>query len=226
MLVNNFLAHSILLCFNAAMGYLVTAIKHFRNDLGDSQQAFATRLGLSVRAIANYEAGRTPTIAVLERLISLAEKEHRQDLITHFTKAYRSVAGDDARPRTKEEKAFSKAIVYLVRNRHLTPNWGDITQSLVAGLASLSSDSTGTRMSGEAAICLTKEALQRLGNPAQTEMTKLAREVQAETGKSFWIAYEETVAKFPELQSRIEREHAADSDNVTAGRPRGKRKKK
>lgn len=31
-------------------------IRSLRNYLGDSQQAFATRLGLSISAIANYEA--------------------------------------------------------------------------------------------------------------------------------------------------------------------------
>jgi transcriptional regulator with XRE-family HTH domain len=34
---------------------LSSAVKQLRKRLGESQQAFATRLGLSIRTIANYE---------------------------------------------------------------------------------------------------------------------------------------------------------------------------
>jgi transcriptional regulator with XRE-family HTH domain len=33
------------------------ALKRIRRKYGESQQAFATRLGISIRALANYEAG-------------------------------------------------------------------------------------------------------------------------------------------------------------------------
>lgn len=49
-------------------------IKNLRRHLTDSQQAFSNRLGVSVRAVANYEAGRTPNAAVLFKLASLAHQ--------------------------------------------------------------------------------------------------------------------------------------------------------
>lgn len=40
---------------------LSEACRRLRKVTGDSQQAFATRLGLSIRAIVNYENGRKPS---------------------------------------------------------------------------------------------------------------------------------------------------------------------
>ena len=51
---------------------VASAGKKLRSKLGDSQQAFANRRGLSVRAIANYERGRRPSGAVLFEMVDLA----------------------------------------------------------------------------------------------------------------------------------------------------------
>ena len=45
-----------------------------RSTLGISQQEFATRLGLSIRAIVNYEKDRTPQGSILARLHQFAAK--------------------------------------------------------------------------------------------------------------------------------------------------------
>ena len=51
---------------------LNTAVKELRNALGLSQQAFATQLGLSIRAVVNYEKNRAPTARALAQLEQLA----------------------------------------------------------------------------------------------------------------------------------------------------------
>lgn len=59
------------------MIFLVTlneAVKSMRAELGISQQEFATRLGLSIRAIVNYEKDRTPEGPMLARLHQFAAK--------------------------------------------------------------------------------------------------------------------------------------------------------
>jgi transcriptional regulator with XRE-family HTH domain len=59
---------------------LATAIKGLRAQYGDSQQAFAARMGLSIRAIANYEKDRVPTLSVLAKLAIHARLAKRPDL--------------------------------------------------------------------------------------------------------------------------------------------------
>lgn len=54
------------------MNELVASVKELRSRLNVSQQVFANRLGISARAVANYEAGRTPTRGVLFSLAMLA----------------------------------------------------------------------------------------------------------------------------------------------------------
>jgi transcriptional regulator with XRE-family HTH domain len=54
---------------------LIQAIKDLRLHFGESQSTFAARLGLSKRAITNYEIDRRPTTMVLARLAKLASDE-------------------------------------------------------------------------------------------------------------------------------------------------------
>jgi transcriptional regulator with XRE-family HTH domain len=66
---------------------VATAVKELREHFGDSQQAFATRMKLSIRAIANYEATRVPTASVLALFGVTAAKAGRRDLIEVFATA-------------------------------------------------------------------------------------------------------------------------------------------
>jgi transcriptional regulator with XRE-family HTH domain len=66
---------------------VATAVKELREHLGDSQQAFATRMKLSIRAIANYEATRVPTGSVLALFADTATKAGRRDLSELFIRA-------------------------------------------------------------------------------------------------------------------------------------------
>ena len=54
---------------------LNAAIKKMREVIGESQQAFATRIGVSIRGLANYEKDRVPSLIVLGRLQELARTE-------------------------------------------------------------------------------------------------------------------------------------------------------
>ena len=56
------------------------AVKSLRTSLDDSQQAFAVRLGMSIRAIASFEKTRTPSLGTLHRLRKLAtDTGHHQE---------------------------------------------------------------------------------------------------------------------------------------------------
>ena len=69
------------------MDWVVSAVKALRQHLGDSQQAFANRLGLSIRAIANYEKDRRPTGMALVLLARAATAAGKKDLVTPFMSA-------------------------------------------------------------------------------------------------------------------------------------------
>jgi transcriptional regulator with XRE-family HTH domain len=59
------------------MDPLIRAVRELRGHLGDTQQAFAHRLGLSIRAIANYEKDRRPTGTALAALARAAQDAER-----------------------------------------------------------------------------------------------------------------------------------------------------
>jgi hypothetical protein len=55
-------------------------VVELRKHLGWSQQSFASSLGLSIRAIANYEAGKIPNCRVQEILVKAAQDCGREDI--------------------------------------------------------------------------------------------------------------------------------------------------
>ena len=69
------------------------AVRELRRHTGDSQQAFATRLGLSISAIANYERNRAPTGRSLAQLQRLAKEVRREDLWNIFRNALNDELG-------------------------------------------------------------------------------------------------------------------------------------
>lgn len=64
------------------------AVKVLRQRLQKSQQAFATRLDLSISTIATYEAGRNPTGRSLVALADLARVSNHNDLAGVFWLAF------------------------------------------------------------------------------------------------------------------------------------------
>src|SRR5689334_5702709 len=75
------------ICLNSIMSDLVMAVRELRAALGDTLQAFATRLGMSISAIANYEGGRDPSGKALYKLERLAMAQGRHDLALVFARA-------------------------------------------------------------------------------------------------------------------------------------------
>ena len=69
------------------MDPLITGVRALRKKLGESQQKFAIRLGLSLRAIANYEKDRRPTGMALAALSRAAEETGASDLKYLFMQA-------------------------------------------------------------------------------------------------------------------------------------------
>jgi transcriptional regulator with XRE-family HTH domain len=69
------------------MDPLAKDVRELRQHLGESQQAFATRLGLSIRAIANYEKDRRPTGMALLALARAAAAAGLGLLTDHFMSA-------------------------------------------------------------------------------------------------------------------------------------------
>ena len=75
------------------MDPVVKAVRALRQHFGDSQQAFATRLGLSIRAIANYEKDRRPAGMALVSLARAASDAGKQDLTYRFMTAFMDELG-------------------------------------------------------------------------------------------------------------------------------------
>jgi transcriptional regulator with XRE-family HTH domain len=64
-----------------------------RSEYGESQQAFANRLGISIRAVANYEKDRVPRGKTLYALEIAAEQAGRKDLSAIFEDALQAELG-------------------------------------------------------------------------------------------------------------------------------------
>jgi len=63
------------------------AVRALRASLGESQQAFATRIGISIRALANYEKNRLPSGKALFKMMDLVAESGREDWRALFRQA-------------------------------------------------------------------------------------------------------------------------------------------
>jgi transcriptional regulator with XRE-family HTH domain len=67
---------------------LTEAVKALRGRLKESQQAFATRLGISIRGLVNYEKDREPPLALLLKLAAVAREAGDERLADVFQWAF------------------------------------------------------------------------------------------------------------------------------------------
>ena len=67
---------------------LTKAVKALRWRLDESQQAFATRLGISIRGLVNYEKDRDPPLALLLKLAAVARDAGDEELANVFQWAF------------------------------------------------------------------------------------------------------------------------------------------
>ena len=93
------------------------AVKELRNRLELSQQVFATNLGLSIRAISNYEKDRIPGARPLSQLERCATANKQPDLAQTFADAlaiHLRLGRSDRPPLTPEERYFERAFYRCV----------------------------------------------------------------------------------------------------------------
>jgi transcriptional regulator with XRE-family HTH domain len=103
------------------------AVRELRRALGDTQQAFAQRLGLSIRAVANYEKDRQPDAKSLMLLARAARETDREDLVEQFAQRFRKEMNDPNAQMsliTDKEIALKEEIGRaLILNN--TPQWAE-----------------------------------------------------------------------------------------------------
>jgi len=116
------------------MDDLVSAVRELRKALGDSQQAFATRLGMSMRAIANYETDRAPSGRALYKLEQLARASGQYELAHKFAQA---LATEMEWVQEAGQPVWTGLVRELVRNQKLCAGWPDIAAALVGELEKL-----------------------------------------------------------------------------------------
>jgi transcriptional regulator with XRE-family HTH domain len=66
---------------------LIATVRKLREALGDTQQAFADRLGLAIASVIRYERNRVPRGKALARLENVASANGFEDYSTIFRKA-------------------------------------------------------------------------------------------------------------------------------------------
>ncbi|MEN6533142.1 MAG: helix-turn-helix transcriptional regulator [Bryobacteraceae bacterium] len=87
------------------MKNLKIAVRELRKEFGETQQEFATRLGLAISTVVRYELSREPSGEILLTLGRLAEEKNRRDLRDMFSRAYLH--------EKTEEPGTDKALLYL-----------------------------------------------------------------------------------------------------------------
>lgn len=88
---------------------LSQAVIELRTTLGETQQAFAGRLGVAIATIARYETVRPPSGKALAQLQSLAAKEGRREIAEVFRRALVFELGQTADGRLGE-------VIFLIRS--------------------------------------------------------------------------------------------------------------
>jgi transcriptional regulator with XRE-family HTH domain len=100
-----------------------SAVKQIREKLGDTQEAFARRLGTTLRSITRYESNRIPTPEVMSRLIFLAADNKLLEEAEVLQRAFRERTGANfpqqprGRPLTAHEYYLDQAFRRVVFER-------------------------------------------------------------------------------------------------------------
>jgi transcriptional regulator with XRE-family HTH domain len=183
------------------------AIRQLRAALSANQSELAQRLGLSIRAIANYEGGRIPKSAVLQRLIALARKAERADLAAVFAAALQG-GMEEYLASVAEERVWSDAVAALVRGKE-SKHWPRVQRSIVTALESLRRQPSWANDEQLAGVLL--EARYRLSDTAERKLSDLAKARQSATGEPYFQAYSTILLQNPQLyeQYQLQRARAA-----------------
>ena len=194
------------------MDSLGPAVKKLRAALGLTQPAFAKRVGLSVRAIANYEKDREPGGEVLRRFGSLAARHELDSLAKIFYDAFAKEIQGRTNPGTGEETAYTQAILLLLRNRSVGSGWRQVSTEVIAALESLIAEAR-KRLSLKAGLVKMEEVLVELryhaAPNAEQKIHELARARSDATGEAFEQAYVHVVYERPDLYEEYLEDRAA-----------------
>jgi transcriptional regulator with XRE-family HTH domain len=92
------------------------AVRELRRAYGEAQQAFATRLDMSMASIANYETGaREPDGASAVKLARAAAAKSRPDLQRVFDEIIRDAMGGLVAPiHTEDENRKVRALQFIL----------------------------------------------------------------------------------------------------------------
>jgi transcriptional regulator with XRE-family HTH domain len=182
------------------------AVRQLRVVTGETQQSFAQRLGVSIRAVTNYEKDRAPNDAALFRLAKLSRQVGRVDLAQVFSAALSDELQEVVEPMTKEERVWSAVVLALLRHRELT-DWPKMGHLLVKELQKLLRRHDLPAAEDLAAVLL--EARYNLASKAELELQNLAKARQAKTGETYYQAYSQVLIENPDLYTRYLQERAA-----------------
>jgi len=200
---------------NAFMSDLANSVRELRRTYGDNQQSFAQRVGLSPRAIANYETNRMPNPKALLKFAKLAAAINRSDLASAFTSAFHLQVGESTIDVTDE--LHRAALVAIHENNE--PEWIERELATLVRRARkghplaypliLNGDELPDQNMRIAYLeTLLVELRLRSGQSAQTLLEQLAAERAEQTGKTKEAAYVEILIANPELYTRYRQERA------------------
>lgn len=118
------------------------AVRDLRAAFGDNQQAFAARVDVSLRAIANYEKDRVPNAKALYKLAKLASQIGRGDLSDIFSKAFQvdfgfSVANAGAWIEARQKGKADRDWAYTHRGRIGSLIWTLLDRATLERVAAL-----------------------------------------------------------------------------------------
>ena len=224
-----------ILWFNTVMDDLISAVTHLRSALGDSQQAFANRLGLSFRSVANYEKDRRPAGRVLYQLANLAHEHGQENLAGVFAAAFSKEVNADVEPTTHEERVWTRALLLILRRRADLSSWQALSDGIIASLSELAEKSEDReRQDVETLLVHTRLHVER---SALRLLDILAEERHHKTGEPKERALLEILQQHPDLYARYNQERAEAMKGIGAAEvhldqrhsaraPRAKRSKK
>jgi transcriptional regulator with XRE-family HTH domain len=200
-------------CSNILVDKLGASVKKLRSTLQESQQAFAHRLGLSVRAIANYEAGRRPSRVVLFKLGMLSAINNLVDLTSVFSSAYVVAIKGRTEP-TGQERVLVRIVLSLSRHQELVRTWPRMAAELVDSLSALVDSCSELLKKARGQDRALWENLKELGETLdearqwvrEQQLESRARELSKRTKQPFFQAYLQVLRDDPACSS-----HYADA---------------
>jgi len=193
----------------------VEAVKALRKHRRESQQAFAARLGLSIRAITNYEAGRSPAGKALVQLRALAESSKRDDLATVFSEALHAELGSVINPQRPLDASILRALFGNRGRVWLRRELERLVKDAKSGLPLTYPEVyTDQRKPDQAFRLASLESLlvllrlDELQDSAEKLLDVLAKERSRDTGVTYEKAYTEVLVAHPHLYELHLREKA------------------